>query len=527
VKTKLGCFPLAFVATVSCGSDASDGATTDNDPCRVTVEGGALSGLSTGATCEYRGVPFAKPPVGPLRFSPPEPAAPWEGTRDATRFGATCAQPLGGGVVDGTEDCLYLNVYTPKAPPASKLPVMVWIHGGSFLNGAGSHYDGRLLSESGPVVVVTLNYRLGAFGSMNLPELDASRPGAPSGNDGIRDQQLALRWVKANAARFGGDPDNVTLFGESAGSFSACVHWISPSSRSLAQRFVMQSGSCLGFGAHVADKPVEPSPGKQLVAELCPGAADPLTCLRALDAAAIAAWKPATQGNDNGVTGTFHPIVEGIPGGVLPQSPPALVAAGEYDQEAEVIAGTNLNEAGLLQAPYVDGGLPVVTDIASYRSALQKYFDALTPVVEARYPASSDADAASVFSDVMTDLLMRCPTRSLVRGARAGGSQRVYLYSYEAGRAFHTDEIAALMTMGPELARFQVPEPPAALAAAMKGYWTRFAATGDPNGDGAPAWPLYDTATDPHLSLNDPPQASAALGKDGCDFWDPLLAAMP
>lgn len=522
MNARLRFIPLVLLAGAACSSKDGAGASGE---CHATVAQGELAGLPNGATCEYRGVPYAVPPLGRLRFAAPEPALAWDGTRDATRFGEVCAQPIGDTVI-GAEDCLFLNVYTPKTPPDSKLPVMVWLHGGSFLNGAGSDYDGRLLSESGPVVVVTVNYRLGAFGAMHLPELDAARPGVPPGNDGIRDQQLALRWVRENAARFGGDAGNVTLFGESAGSFSACTHLVSPSSRGLSQRYIFQSASCTGFGAYAADKPAEPSPGRQLVDELCTGAAasDPLACLRSLDANVITRWKPAAQGNTNGVTGAFHPIVDATAGSVLPASPPDLIAAGDYDVNADIVAGTNRNEAGLLVPPYIEGGLPVVTNIATFHDAVQLYFRELTPLVELQYAPASDAAASDRFTEIMTDLLLRCPTRTLVRETKAAGTRRVYLYSYEADRAFHTDEIAALLPLGTALARFQVPEPPASLAAAMKGYWTRFAATGDPNGPGAEPWPGYDAASDAHLVLAEPPEASAHLAASGCDFWDRILA---
>jgi para-nitrobenzyl esterase len=523
---------LALITTAACSS-TDDTPGTDAGPCRTTVAEGALAGLATGKTCEFRGVPFAKPPVGALRFAPPEPPSPWmgTGTLDATRYGSVCTQPIDQQVT-GSEDCLYLNVYTPKTPPATKLPVMVWIHGGSFLNGAGSDYDGRLLSEAGPVVVVTVNYRLGPFGFMNLPELDATRPGAPSGNDGIRDQQLALQWVQANAARFGGDPTNVTVFGESAGSFSACFHLISPGSRTLAQHFILESASCLGFGAFESQKPAEPSPGKQLVSALCTGtgapASEPIACLRSLAPDAIANWQPPNMGASNGVAGPFHPIVEGVPGGVMPESQTKLVAAGQYNQTADIIAGSNQHEAGLLQEPYIHGGLPIVDSLATLHDAVKTYFDALAPLVEAQYKPTTDAEAGALFTTIMTDLLLRCPTRALVRATRANGTAHVYLYSYDEGRAFHTDEIAALLTLGPALARFQVPEPPPALATAMKGYWSRFATTGNPNGDGAEEWPLYDEASDAHLSLADPPKASAHLVQPACDFWDDLLkSAIP
>jgi para-nitrobenzyl esterase len=516
---------VALVTTFACGS-SDENPSPDPGSCKTSVAEGPLAGLANEETCEYRGIPYAKPPVGALRFAPPEPAPGWTEERDARKFGAVCPGIIDG-EVDGSEDCLYLNVYTPRTPSSVRLPVMVWIHGGGFGAGAGSDYDGRLLSEKGPVVVVTVNYRLGPFGYLNLPELDAARPGVPSGNDGIRDQRLALAWVQKNAAAFGGDPDNVTVFGESAGSLSTCMHLTSPGSRGLAQHFVLESGACVGFAGYALQPALKPSLSTQMATALCTGAAanDPLACLRSLDPETILSWKPVPTGPANGVTGAFGPIVEALPGAVMPDLASKIIAAGEYDKSADIIVGTTQHEAGLLSPPYIDAGLPVVTSVASFHDAVELYFTALTPLVEAQYHPADDAAAGPLFITLMTDFLMRCPSRTMVRVLRASGSPRVYLYSYDEGRAFHTDEIAALLPMGPRLARFQVPEPPPAIAEAMKGYWTRFAEAGDPNGDGAEPWPLYDEATDAHLSLADPPRAGEHLGQPACDFWDGFLKA--
>ncbi|MGH7271867.1 MAG: carboxylesterase family protein, partial [Polyangiaceae bacterium] len=390
---------LALVA--ACGStsggespamsgDAGDASVTypasaSSTDCKATVTQGGLGGKLAGATCEYLGIPYGAPPTGALRFAPPQPAAAWQGmVRDATNFGPSCLQAnslLSAGGTPGSEDCLSVNVFTPKAAPSQPLPVMVFIYGGAFTSGSSSVYDGRPLSEKGPVVVVTMNYRLGALGFLALPALDAQRQGAPSGSDGIRDQQLALKWVKDNIATFHGDAANVTVFGESAGSMSTCIHMVSPGSQGLANRYILESGSCLGKSTLLATKAQAYQVSQELASSLCggdagagdagvsdasagdagvsdagPGDASPvddLACLRSADPAKIMAWVPPAGSVTMGVgallgnlTGPpFAPTVEG-PGGVLPDTPANLMARGAFNKDAAILLGTNKNEWG-------------------------------------------------------------------------------------------------------------------------------------------------------------------------------------
>jgi para-nitrobenzyl esterase len=499
----------------SMGSDAGPDAPSDDAdvrPCRLTLPLGQVNGELVESTCQYLGLPYGKPPVGPLRFAPPEPAGGWEGVRDATAFGPSCMQRAS--VVPGgsnmSEDCLSLNVYAPASASAEKLPVMVFIHGGGYTLGGSSAYEGRLLSQRGPVVVVTINYRLGALAFFAHPALDEERPSAPSGSDGIRDQQLALRWVKDHIAAFDGDPDNVTVFGESAGSGSASLLLVSPASRDLANRFILESGVSIGSGFGTTSRDAGYTLGTAMASALCAGAPDVIACLRAKPAEELVDWT-------GGATGPFGaawaPVIEGRAGGVLPDTPQNLIVNDDYNRAATIIAGTTKNEWGLFMQPIL-GGMPLTT-IAEFKANVAAQFGPRAPEVEAQYPVASDAEANDVYIRLVTDMVFRCPTRLLARLTTARGS-KFFLYSFEEGAAYHADELAYVFgTPG-----FFGMEPVPALVSAVQGYWTGFAKTGDPNGPERPLWPAYETSTDQHLVLKNPPYAGSGLAKSECDFWD-------
>ncbi len=221
------------------------------EPITVQTDKGPVVGRQAGAVRTFFGIPYAAPPVGDLRWKAPQSAAAWTNPRDASAFGNVCFQVATGmlegeeqtkGKILGNEDCLYLNVYSPSsATPDSRLPTMVWIHGGAFIFGAGSEYDASVLAQKHRVVVVTLNYRLGSFGFLSLTTLKAESPDRASGNYGLLDQQAALRWVQNNIVAFGGDRGNVTLFGESAGAMSVCAQLASPAAAGLSHKAIIQS----------------------------------------------------------------------------------------------------------------------------------------------------------------------------------------------------------------------------------------------------------------------------------------------
>jgi para-nitrobenzyl esterase len=565
---------LGITVVAACGSSSSGASTVDaaavypasdsNPMCQATITQGGLTGKLTGATCEYLGVPYGAAPTAQLRFMPPKPAPGWSAPRDATAFGPSCLQAgalLGLAATDVSEDCLSVNVFTPKVAPAQPLPVMVFIYGGAFNSGSSSTYDAQPMSEKGPVVVVTMNYRVGALGFLALPELDSLRTGNPSGSDGIRDQQLALKWVQDNIATFHGDKTNVTVFGESAGSASTCIHIVSPGSQGLANRYILESGSCVGKSTELSTQAESYQVGSEILASFCAGggdggaaeagasdggeepaafdasAASVLACLQSANATDLMGWLPPASAPKTGLGAIlgnllgppFGPTIEG-PGGVLPDLPANLIAAGNFNKDAAILAGTNENEFGLFVLlatnPALGGSTSSrlnITTQAQLNSGIESVFGATAaPQIETLYP-STDATAQQVFIQMVTDYAFRCPTRDLARQTMAQGTKTYYLYSYNIGKAWHSFELVPLFDVT-EIEALGATNPSKGYIQEMLGYWTQFAATGNPNapGDaGAPTWPAYSLTAEPYLQLEDPtPMASTDLATTQCQFWD-------
>jgi para-nitrobenzyl esterase len=472
---------------------------------RISLPAGKLTGLQVGPVRAFLGIPFG---TIPQRFAPSQRAAPWSGVLEAARYGPSCPQADNGlaSHSDENEDCLTLDVYTPERLDA-KLPVMVFIHGGAFVAGATNQYTATQLAQT-PMVVVAINYRLGALGFFAHPALDATRPDSPSGSDGIRDQQLALHWIRENIAAFNGDRTRLTVFGESAGAISACIHWVSPSSRGLAQRYILQSGTCTLDGPGVQTKTKAHALGMQMADALCPGEADQLACLRAKPARELTTW-----GGDTGLWGpAWFPTIEGERG-VLPDYPERLAARA--DMLAPLIVGTNKNEWGFFEQ-VAHAVTPM--SVADLNTTIANAFGEHADVVQAQYNTTDDADANNVWIRLVTDMSFRCPSRTLARLADANGAS-AWLYSFEQGPAFHAYEIDYVFG-GNWVSSANGTQPPsAALIATVQRYWTRFAATGDPNNEADPMWPRFQTASDPHMVLVDPPHAGMGLSSAECDFW--------
>lgn len=507
------------------GDAAVDAGGVTADPLEVTTTLGKVRGKQAGTTREFLGIPYAKPPVGALRFMPPQPAAPWSETRSATQFGPACPQPTVGLPAPGpySEDCLTINVYTPAdAKAGAKLPVLVWLYGGAFVTGGSSQYDGERLSREGPAVIVTLNYRLGALGLFTHPKLDEERGSTPSGNDALRDQQLALTFLRDNVAAFGGDPENVTLFGESAGSMSTCLQMVSPTGRALAARHIMQSASCVA-GLPIERRPASDARGARLVERFCAGRTDPIACLRAQDATELANWASL-----DGISGAGWAPVINPNDPLLPKHPVTLLS--ETPSQKPMIIGTNKNEWAL----FVVLRGPQITTVDMLRSAIgvevaamvrgvdssaepQKITE-ITDDVVAHYATEqvTDSTAPAVFIRLMTDAYFRCPARGLAALGTARG-QTVHLYSFEEGSAFHAADIGYVWgNPVPALGITDVE----AVHTVFADYWLAFAETGDPNTAGTLTWPSWDATAAKHLVLKSTPEVGEQLADADCDFWD-------
>jgi para-nitrobenzyl esterase len=487
----------------------------------VHTDKGFIRGVESEGTRMFLGVPYAAPPAGDLRWRPPQPAAPWRGIRNTVWPNSTCAQY--GAVVTGepvtslAEDCLYLNVYTPPARPRRPLPVMVWIHGGAFTGGAGSIYDGAPLAARENVIVVTVNYRLGPFGFLALPSLDAES--GFSGDYGLLDQQAALRWVQRNIASFGGNRHNVTIFGESAGGASVCANMASPAASGLFQRAIAESG-CFLLGQ---TKQAAEQTGATFAAKLgCTDAATAVQCLRG---------KPVQDilNAAGGVPGGWGPV-SGTP--ALPLPTAAAFQAGRY-AHVPLIQGTNHDEGRFFVGFGYDYlGKPITA--AEYPQILTAEFGAGAAAgIQAAYPLSAYPSPDLAYAAVFTDSSFSCPA---LRADQATWRSGAYGYEFADENApndfnvkfsfplaaAHSTELQYVFGMVPTLHTvppFTVAQ--SALSADMMSYWARFAATGDPNGGGAPYWPRFDPVRQQIQELvpsSTGPRNGFAAGHH-CAFW--------
>ncbi|MGP9022890.1 carboxylesterase/lipase family protein [Streptomyces sp. BR1] len=493
------------------------------DPAVVTTDSGAVRGVVTNGGRAFLGVPFAAPPVGERRWRPPQPVAAWSGVRDAGHFAGACAQqarPVLGNPEVTNEDCLYLNVFTPPGGGGGK-PVLVWFHGGSFVSGTGAHYDASRLARTGDMVVVTANYRLGAFGFLAHPGLTAEAPDTGSGDYGLMDQQAVLRWTRANAAAFGGDPANVTAAGQSSGGLSVCGHLAAPGSRGLFARAVIQSAPC-----GVASRPAAEAAatGRSFATGAgCLGSAPSIVaCLRAKSAAQL--LKVPTSG-----AAPWWPV-SGTP--VLPVPPGQAIAAGEYAKVPTLI-GNGLDEGTIGTLIVESAGVRL--NALTYPLVLSDLFKEDGPKVAARYPASRYGnDYRLAFAAAFGDYLVACPTREAARHLATATPGRVYAYEF-ADRsapmlynmhpdfplgAYHGAEIPYLFGYLPA-GDVKLTPAQTRLSQTMTTLWSRFAANGAPD----PAtW--TPTTADPYRTLSLVPDA-ITLRTDfdaahQCAFWATL-----
>jgi para-nitrobenzyl esterase len=511
---------LVALALCACGDDI--------DELTIRIDTGVIRGKLDGETRAFLGVPYAAPPVGADRWKPPAPALPLEGVYDAIQTGIQCPQSFSLAGPGGAEDCLFVNVWAPRG--RTGLPVMVWLHGGAFLFGSGgdAYYDGRYLAETYGVVVVTVNYRLGVFGFLAHPSLTDENSGYPSsGNYGLEDQRAALQWVQRNIGAFGGDPDLVTLFGESAGGFSACVHYAFPRGETLFRAAISQSGLCASSvreptlaEAEIAGSVIAQGLGCVTAQCLRDKSVDEL-----LEATAVPPPSEQLPGGpfytSSGMMLSTLPNVDGL---VVPTSLREAFIAGDFDARP-LIVGANKDEGTLFHSVFF--GAEVANE-ADYRGALERRFGlANVDAIIARYPVATFGTANRALAEVTGDAFFACPARRTARSVAAVGAP-VYFYSFERALeqpfladlgVFHSSEIPFLFQADP---RFPLGRVGTAqdVADTLQGYWTRFAKSLDPNGGGAIAWPTYDG--DRHLTIDRVTAEGRGLRADACDFWDAL-----
>ena len=502
----------------------------------VPTDKGPVRGVATDTVRKFLGIPYAAPPVGDLRWRAPQAPARWRGPRDATEFANHCPQhPSPFGFESSTEDCLYLNVFTPngkvsqekngktKAKKPKDLPVMVWLHGGALVVGESDDYDPTRLVEQG-VVVVTVNYRLGYLGFLAHPAL-SEESGNGSGNYGLMDQQAALRWVQSNIAKFGGNTDNVTIFGQSAGGLSVHSHLASPTSAGLFDRAIAQSGAYATTNLSLEDAE---SSGMVTATNL--GCQDQtLECLRSLSVETILARQP-----DSPAEGTLLPNIDG---NVLTKSIEDAFESGEFNR-VPVIEGSTHDEFTIFQALYVDPLIrnfppsfyPLIAGILAGTLGVP----ASGSEIAARYPLSDYPNMSLALAAIGTDAVFACPGRRVASAL----SQHVPTWAYELDDpdvpqifippaaypfgSYHAADVLYLFDSPLRGGHAPFDAESERLADAIVKYWTQFGRAGSPNRQDLPHWPQYTAASDIYMSLRPPtPQPTTGFAEEHkCAFWD-------
>jgi para-nitrobenzyl esterase len=463
---------------------------------QVKTAAGVVEGKDDGAVRAFLGIPYAAPPVGELRWKAPVAAAKWKGARKATDFGSHCLQGDVFGDMKfrdagGSEDCLTLNVWAPAKASASKLPVMVWIYGGGFVAGTTSEarQDGTQLAQQG-VIVVSMNYRLGVFGFFVHPDLAKESGHNSAGNYGLMDQLLALHWVHDNIAEFGGDPGNVTIFGESAGSFSVSAHMGSPLSKGLFQKAIGESGAAFhSSGLSFESRSSREEKDVKVISEKM--GVSKLADLRAIPAEKLieAFIPPKSQGFD------FGPNIDGY---FLPDTLPSIFASGKQS-DVPLLAGWNHDEGSFEIAFSPQKPTP-----ETFKAAAEKDFGDKAPEFLKLYQPESDEHFLRSVEDFAGDKFIAFSTWDWMEAQSKTGKQPIFRYRFDIVPpgdpktppmgAYHSAEIEYVF--GQLNARVAPPRPEdTQVSELMRKYWSNFARSGDPNGPGLPKWPVY-SATD-------------------------------
>lgn len=517
---------LLVLAPASLGQ-AATGRQASGPPSRLAHTGdGLVRGTDEAGTVAFRGIPFARPPVGTLRWQPPQPPAPWPGVRDASAYGQACAQgPTELTPSTGNEDCLSLNVWVPPRPPGAPgrpMPVMVWLHGGGFVAGAGSDDSGAALARTGHVIVVSVNYRLGPLGFLSLPGDPAE---GTTANLGLLDQTAALHWVQDNIAAFGGNPGNVTLFGESAGAESVCADLVSPLAQGLFQKAVMESGPC--SRAFPTQAAMEQRSEKFASAVGCPQGPSQMACLRSRTTSELLAGAAESLNSLENGANAWAPSVAGP---VLPGQPAAGLAAGTF-QRVPVLEGTNSDEGTFFTALSLD--LKGVTlTAAQYTGVVTELFGNRAAAVLSEYPAGGYPDPEAALAAIETDssfaastvatsdLLAKYTTVFQYQFADADAPSVIPAVARPLG-ATHESEIQYLF--GDPATAFSPGQ--ARLSRRMQNCWSTFARTGSPGNCTGGAWPEFepDSAGVENFTPGDPGSVPF-LTQHHVQFWTDLLS---
>ena len=535
-QIKVAVLLILAAAVVVCSLPTNSQAQAAANPLTFTFSGLVRGKVSSAGVREFLGIPYAAAPVGNLRWRPPVPHAPWFQTLDATQFANHCPQTASPfGIASTTEDCLFLNVFTPESNGGGGIgeprPVMVWIHGGALVDGESNDYDPTAMVKDG-VIVVTINYRLGILGFLAHPAFAAEKTdpdhdgdfaAGSAGDYGLMDQQLALRWVRDNIVFFGGDPLNVTIFGESAGGLSVFSQLASPSAANLFQKAIIESGAYQQTTQTLAT--AEAAGTAFATAAGC--SSQTAACLRALPVSTLLANQ-----NPAGYT-------PNIDGNFLPLSLGTALATGQF-HHVPIIQGSNHDEWRLFTALDFDLAIgPIGNNEAAYEAALASLVGPGAPIVAAEYPLASFPSADLAFATAGTDVVFACPAY----GADLAMSQFVPLSTYEFNDenapqdflppvtfpygAAHASELQYLFDLP-----ITVPRPPLnaqqlQLSSSMQHYWTNFAKSGTPNGAGLPPWQEFNAVEGNFQSLipPSPMQETTFAANHKCAFWAALLAA--
>ena len=509
-KLFIGLCVIAAVLLIT--TSAQEASRSTVPPPTVRTESGIARGVTEGDVSGFKGIPYAAAPVGANRWRPPQPVSPWEGERDASKFGADCAQRgFGPGTAsireNSSEDCLFLNVWKPAgAVPGAKLPVMVWIHGGAFVFGSGSSPDfsGVQFAKQG-VILITFNYRLGRLGFFAFPALSKEHPEEPKGNYAYMDQIAALKWVQKNISAFGGNPNNVTIFGESAGGVSVHTLLTSPLSRGLFQKAISESGG--GRDGVLTGRPMSKD------------GVDPNYPVSAETIGVNFAHKHGIEGTDAAALAKLRAlrVEEIVDGGQESDGPggPPIYPGPILDGKLAVETAESAYKAGRPpNVPLIIGSnsaeVPAGFVNASSKEELLSQFVNVRDEMSAVYDPDGTTDFARMLTMVNTDKVWAEPARLTARAFAAKGAPAyIYLFSYVSPSmlermrygAAHGSEIPYVFDNLRGRNGATVAPKDQEVAKTMNTYWANFAKTGDPNGPGLPKWPRYEPSKDEILEF--------------------------